>query len=575
MRPTSVQAAADWVVTLRGGKRALLATAAGAISVLAFAPLHGWPVLFLSFGLLVWLLDGCHANHATPGTRLKCAALAGFWFGFGYFLTGLYWTAEAFLVEPWRHGWLIPFALTGLAGGMALFYAAAAVLAAVLWRPGAARVFAVAIAFGLAEFARGHVLTGLPWNLVGYGLAATLPMMQAASIFGVYALSLLALLLFASLFAIWAPLGSGLARPTSTALVTFFFSVVLALGAMWGEERLASAGAATTGVRLRVVQANIDQAHKWRPENSAEIFSTYLDLTKSGGGAGGLDGITLVVWPETAVPFLLADSSAALSAIADVLPGGTSLLVGSARVVEERDAEGRLAAERVYNSLIVVGDKGEILGSYDKVHLVPFGEYLPFQDFMESLGFLQLTGIRGGFSAGTGSRLLAIQGAPPTRPLICYEIIFPDEVVDSSQRPGWFLNVTNDAWFGTSFGPYQHFHQAQLRAVEQGLPVIRAANTGISAIIDPYGRVLAELGLKQEGVVDGLLPEALPNTKFAMWGRWIERAVLAFALLGYLACSHSRLNQSGPRAMQESREFDRFANARNAGTPQTKPACGA
>jgi apolipoprotein N-acyltransferase len=436
--------------------------------------------------------------------------------------------------------------MTGLAGGMALFYAAAAALAAVLWRPGAARVFATAIAFGLAEFARGHVLTGLPWNLVGYGLAATLPMMQAASIFGVYALSLLALLLFASLFAIWSPQGSGLARPISTALVVLFFSVALASGAMWGEARLASAGAATTGVRLRIVQANVDQANKWRPENSAEIFNTYLDLTKSGGGAQGLDGITLVVWPETAVPFLLADSSEALHEIGDVLPEGTSLLVGSARVVAERDADGRLATERVYNSLIVVSDKGEILGSYDKVHLVPFGEYLPFQDLMESLGLLQLTGIRGGFSAGTGPRLLSIPGAPLARPLICYEIIFPDEVADNSQRPGWFLNVTNDAWFGTSAGPFQHFHQAQLRAVEQGLPVVRAANTGISAIIDPYGRVLGELGLKQEGVVDGLLPEASPFTKFVMWGRWIELAVLSLALVGYLAFSRWFGNQSGP-----------------------------
>ncbi|MGB8710413.1 MAG: apolipoprotein N-acyltransferase, partial [Methyloceanibacter sp.] len=143
-------------------------------------------------------------------------------------------------------------------------------------------------------------------------------------------------------------------------------------------------------------------------------------------------------------------------------------------------------------------------------------------------------------------RLLSSPGAPTARQLICYEIIFPDEVVATSQRPGWFLNVTNDAWFGASAGPYQHFHQAQLRAVEQGLPVVRAANTGISAIIDPYGRVLGELGLKQEGVVDGLLPEALPITKFVMWGRWIELAVLSLALVGYLAFSRRFGNQSGP-----------------------------
>jgi apolipoprotein N-acyltransferase len=530
----SVQAAADWVAQLTGAKRALLALFAGAISVLAFAPAHAWPVLFVSFGLLLWLLDGCHANHAELGARLRCAALTGFWFGFGYFLTGLYWIAEAFLVEPWRHGWLIPLVMMAMPGGMALFYAAAAALAMSLWRPGGSRVFALAVAFGLAEFARGHVLTGLPWNLLGYALAPTLSMMQAASIFGVYALSLLAVLLFASPFAIWAPQGSGLARPKGTALLMLVFSIALAFGAAWGVARLQSADTATTGVGLRIAQANVDQANKWRPENSAEIFKTYLDLTKSGGGKGGLDGISLVVWPETAVPFLVVDSSEALAAIGDVLPDGTSLFVGSGRIVDERDAQGRFVMSRVYNSLLVVGDKGEILDAYDKIHLVPFGEYLPFQDFMESLGIFQLTGVRGGFSAGTGSRLLAIPGAPPARPLICYEIIFPDEVTDKGQRPGWFLNVTNDAWFGGSAGPYQHFHQAQLRAVEQGLPVVRAANTGISAIIDPYGRVLAELGLKKEGVVDGLLPEALPITKFVIWGRWIEVAVLVLALIGWL-----------------------------------------
>ena len=544
----SVQAAADWVAESKGAKRALLALFAGAISVLAFAPIRAWPVLFVSFGLLVWLLDGCYAGHVELRDRFKCAALTGFWFGFGYFLTGLYWTAEAFMVEPWRHGWLIPFDLTFLPGGMALFYAAAAALAIALWRPGAARLFALGIAFGVAEFARGHVLTGLPWNLVAYGLAATLPMMQAASIFGVYGLSLLAVLLFAGPFAIWAPQGSGLAGTKVTALVAFALSLTLALGAAWGNARLVGAAPANIGVKLRIVQANVDQANKWRPENSAEIFNTYLDLSKS-GGARGLDGISLVIWPETAVPFLLADSPDALAAISDMLPEGANLLVGSARLVDSRDAEGRLTSTRIYNSLLVVDHKGEVIGGYDKVHLVPFGEYLPFQDFMESLGFLQLTGIRGGFSAGTGSRLLSIPGAPPARPLICYEIIFPDEVTDSHERPGWFLNVTNDAWFGGSAGPYQHFHQAELRAVEQGLPVVRAANTGISAIIDPYGRVLAALGLKREGVVDGFLPIALSPTPFARWGSWIELLVLALVVGGWLLTSfglRDRNNQSGP-----------------------------
>jgi apolipoprotein N-acyltransferase len=531
-----IERAATWVARLRGLRRAGVALLAGALSVLAFAPVFAWPVLFVTFAVLVWMLDGCYAAHHELRSRLKCASLTGFWFGFGYFLAGLYWTAEAFLVEPWRHGWLIPLVLTALPGGLALFFAAAAGLAMALWRPGAARVFALAIAFGLAEFARGHLLTGLPWNLLGYGLTANGPMLQLAALFGVYALSLFAVLVFASPAAIAAPEGSGLAGGRFGAVLAVTLLIVLAIGAAWGERRLAIAPPAGTGVHLRIVQADVDQANKWRPENSAEVFDEYLALTKSGMGASSLDGIDLVIWPETAVPFLLGETSDALLAIGDALPAGTSLLAGSVRLGEERDARGDLLPRRVFNSLLLIDDKGELLGHYDKMHLVPFGEYLPFQDLLESLGVMQLTGVRGGFTEGSGPRLLEVPGMPSPSPLICYEIIFPDDVTDEAVRPGWLLNVTNDAWFGTSAGPYQHFHEALTRAVEQGLPVVRAANTGISAIIDPYGRVVAQLGLNVKGILDGELPQALPPTPFARWERLIEIAALALALGGWLAC---------------------------------------
>lgn len=531
-----IERAATWVARLRGLRRAGVALLAGALSVLAFAPVFAWPVLFVTFAVLVWMLDGCYAAHHELRSRLKCASLTGFWFGFGYFLAGLYWTAEAFLVEPWRHGWLIPFVLTALPGGLALFFAAAAGLAMALWRPGAARVFALAIAFGLAEFARGHLLTGLPWNLLGYGLTANGPMLQLAALFGVYALSLFAVLVFASPAAIAAPEGSGLAGGRFGAVLAVTLLIVLAIGAAWGERRLAIAPPAGTGVHLRIVQADVDQANKWRPENSAEVFDEYLALTKSGMGASSLDGIDLVIWPETAVPFPLGETSDALLAIGDALPAGTSLLAGSVRLGEERDARGDLLPRRVFNSLLLIDDKGELLGHYDKMHLVPFGEYLPFQDLLESLGVMQLTGVRGGFTEGSGPRLLEVPGMPSPSPLICYEIIFPDDVTDEAVRPGWLLNVTNDAWFGTSAGPYQHFHEALTRAVEQGLPVVRAANTGISAIIDPYGRVVAQLGLNVKGILDGELPQALPPTPFARWERLIEIAALALALAGWLAC---------------------------------------
>jgi apolipoprotein N-acyltransferase len=523
---------ATWVAALHGWRRALFAVLTGALSVLAFAPVHAWPVMFASFGALVWLLDGCHARHATLGTRLRCAAVVGFWFGFGFFLAGLYWIAEAFLVEPWRHAWLIPFVMTAMPAGMALFFVAACVLAMAMWLPGVGRVFALAIAFGLAEFARGHVLTGLPWNLNGYALLGSLPLMQLAALFGVYALGLIAVLLFASPAAVFAPSGSRLAGRLPAATLVVLMLGALALGHVWGERRLAAAESADTDVRLRIVQANVDQALKWRPENSEEIFADYLRLTKS----DGIESVDLVIWPETAVPFLLADAPDALALIGDSLPQGTALLVGSARLVEERDAQGGLAARRIYNSLLIVDDKGTVLDAYDKRHLVPFGEYLPFQDFLESLGFMQMTGVRGGFSEGSGPLLLAVPGAPHARPLICYEIIFPDEIAGSGERPGWLLNLTNDAWFGSSAGPYQHFHQARVRAVEQGLPLARAANTGISAVIDPYGRIHAEIGLGGTGVADANLPQAIMPTLFVRRGNILKTSLLVLAFACWFAC---------------------------------------
>jgi apolipoprotein N-acyltransferase len=529
--------AASFLAGLRGARRAAAAIILGALSVLAFAPVHAWPVLFLTFGALVWLLDGCHAEHARLADRLKTAAIIGFCFGFGFFLAGLYWVAEAFLVEPWRHGWLLPFVMTALPGGMALFFAAAAALAMLLWVRGPARAFALAIAFFLAEFARGHVLTGFPWNLLGYSLLGSLPLMQLASLFGVYALSLLAVLLFAAPATIFAPSQSGLAKGRGTFALAALLLVLLVAGYGWGERRLQAAGLDNTNIRLRVVQANIDQAEKWRPENSNEIFTDYLELTESGGG---LDGIAIVVWPETAVPFLLADDPEALAAVANVLPAGTTLLVGSWRLVEERDAERRFVRYRAYNSVLVVDGEGRITGSYDKIHLVPLGEYLPFQDFLESLGMMQLTNVRGGFNVGRQPRLLTIPGAPPVTPLICYEIIFPQEITEAGTHPGWLLNVTNDAWFGSSAGPYQHFHQAQVRAVEQGLPVVRAANTGISAVIDPFGRVRAEIGLGDKGIIDADLPKAGPRTLFVQFGTIVEIATLLLAAMGWLACRSFR-----------------------------------
>ncbi len=540
--PTFPLRIAAWTAGLTGVTRAALASLLGAISVLAFAPLHFWPVLFVSFGGLVWLLDGCHASHKSLRDRLKCASLTGFWFGYGYFFTGLYWIAEAFLVEPWRHGWLIPFVMMALPGGMALFFAAGSLGAMALWRPGAARAFALALALGLSEYARSHVLTGLPWNLIGYGLLANEPLMQLASLFGVYSLSLLAVLFFAAPAAIFSARTQGGSEGThgkgAAQLCIFLFALLIA-SYVWGSFRLMTEPGEATDLRLRLVQANIDQADKWRPENAEKIFDDYLDMTER----AGLDTINIVIWPETALPFFLDASPDALAAIGQNLPGDTVLLVGVARTADRRGEDGRVTRRDVYNSLLAIDSEGKVLGGYDKMHLVPFGEYLPFQDFLESLGIMQMTGVRGGFSKGTGPRLLEIPNGPTILALICYESIFPDEIVTdataTSVRPGWMLNVTNDAWFGSSAGPYQHFHQARIRAVEQGLPLVRAANTGISAVIDPWGRILAKIGLDKKGVIDANLPQVGRKTVYVLFKIWIEAFVLALALLGWFLCRSS------------------------------------
>ncbi|ODA66369.1 Apolipoprotein N-acyltransferase [Methyloligella halotolerans] len=529
---------AGWVAALRGWPRAGFGIVAGAVGALAFAPYDLWPFLFLSFGALVWMLDGSYAAYPTVQGRIRSAAAGGFYYGFGFFLANFYWLAEAFLVEPERHGWLIPFILPGFASWMALYFAGATVFAILLWGRGAARVCALAAGFGLFEFIRGHLFTGQPWNLLGYALTPNLPMMQLASLFGIYGLTVLAALLFASPAACFAPAGSHLRGRGSAAALAACLLLLLATGAGWGAWRLQNTPVASTGTKVRIVQASIDQAEKWKPGNADQIFEEYLRLSKTVKDGVGLDQVDLVVWPETAIPVVLENEPQALAIIGDMLPEGGALLAGSIRMVYDDAPNG--SSRNVYNGLLAIGHDGRVIDSYDKIHLVPFGEYLPFQSFMESLGIMQMTGIRGGFTAGRGPRRLDLPGLPPLMPLICYEVLFPDEVNAHGRGAAWMLNITNDAWFGRSVGPYQHFHQARVRAVEQGLPLVRAANTGISAVIDPMGRILGELELEKKGVVDATLPGHFPATFF---GRYERRIEIVLWLLAVIGCILPRMRQ--------------------------------
>ena len=520
-----MQSIANAIIVLWGWRRLGMAFAAGVVSALALPPWSAFPLLWLSLPVLVWLIDGSVVSgEAGPLRRILPAAAVGWAFGFGYFLCGLWWIGAAFLVDGDKFAWLMPFAVLIMPAGLALFWAFGAAVARLFWPDGWPRILVFAAAMTAAEWLRGHVLTGFPWNAFGYVLTPTPLMMQSASLVGLWGLTLVAFIIFAAP-ALFDEL-PGKRRSTVVFLACALCLFLAHLG--FGALRLALASEDTVpGMRLRIVQPSIDQSEKWQAENEAEIFRRFVDLSSSPNPADGRDlgSITHVIWPESAFPFYLTDRPDALATLAAMLPDGVTLIAGAARA----EPGSRPGEAHIFNSVYVIGDDGGILDAYDKVHLVPFGEFLPFQPFLESLGLRQLTGIPGGFSAGPRLRTLEVAGAPLMGPLICYEIIFPGAVTEPGRRPSWFLNVTNDAWFGDTPGPRQHFLQARLRAVEEGIPLVRAANSGISAIVDPYGRITARLGVGESAALDGDLPVALPSTLYASIGK------LLFGLM-FVAC---------------------------------------
>ena len=283
------------------------------------------------------------------------------------------------------------------------------------------------------------------------------------------------------------------------------------------------------GVKLRIMQPDLQQDAKFNYAAKAAVMQKYLTLSDraSGPQSTGVSDATILIWPESAFPFFLTREADAMAQIADLLPRGTVLLTGSVRAP---DLPPGVRVTRAYNSIYVIDHDGSVLSVYDKLHLVPFGEYLPFQQWMEKLGFMQLTKVVGGFIPGTVRRPLDVPNAPRALPLICYEAIFPGNVVERDDRPGWIINLTNDGWFGITTGPYQHLQQARMRSIEEGLPMVRAANTGISAVIDPVGRMVAQLGLGIEGVLDAGLPAAIAPTIYARIGNIPAAAMVMVAL---------------------------------------------
>jgi apolipoprotein N-acyltransferase len=538
--PRPAPAVLSWphrVILAEGWSRRGLAFLAGAGGALALEPVGFLPAMAASLILVVWLLDGCAGRRAGQGFAvlaepLLAAAGVGWWWGFGYFLAGLWWLGTAMLVEPDQFAWALPLATVGMPAALAAFPALGFAFACLLWSSGALRVLALAAGLGGAEWLRGHVLTGFPWNNVGMALAAAPAIAQSASLIGLYGLDLATVAILAAPATLIDAPGEGARRPyliVAAALLT-----LMTLGGAWRLWTNPTSFVPDTALRL--MQPNLAQDAKFRPENGDAILAHYLELSDRATGPErrGVVDATHIIWPESAFPYVVTRRPKALGEIARALQGKI-LITGAARA-EEGDGRTKL-----FNAIDVL-DGVRLVSAYDKIHLVPFGEYLPLDGLLRPFGVHHL--VPGIWDVGRGPRRLSVPGLPPVAPLICYEAIFPMEAVAAgSPRPQWMLNVTNDGWFGRTSGPYQHFAQARLRAIEEGLPLVRVANTGVSAIVDPYGRVLQSLPLGVEGVIDGALPKAAPPPLFARWGAWVFPALWAALLGGAL---YGRLRELRP-----------------------------
>jgi apolipoprotein N-acyltransferase len=494
------------VSALRGWRADATGFVSGAIAALALPPLYVLPALLIGMPVLVCLILGAHGPMA--------AARRGWWFGFGLHLVGLYWITEAILIESARFWWLVPFAVPALSAVLAVFIA---IPAAVTWwsRSVWQAVFTLAGTWVLADLARQFVATGFPWNLLGSvwefpGRLGDI-MIQPASVVGAHGLTLVTILLASLPLLRWSWRFGGLA------LLAAWFG--------WGLLRTDQPAPPPPDLTVLLIQGNVAQGQKWNRDLMVSIFLRYLDMTREAVTSAGAQP-KVVVWPETASPALLQTDTEARKLIAEAADGAPSL-VGAVRFDD---------AERPRNSLFALGAGGLIEGIYDKWHLVPFGEYQP--DWLPAS--LQLVP-GGGFARGPGPRTLHIPGVPAVGVLICYEAIFPSQVVDPVDRPAWMVNVTNDAWFGNSTGPRQHLAAARFRAVEEGLPLLRAANTGISAAFDAKGHELGRLNPQTTGILTVRLPAAISLPLYAKVGLMLPGGVaVAATMIGLIGRSPKR-----------------------------------
>ena len=509
-----------------------LALLAGVMAGLAHPPFGILPGL-LGYALLLILID---AESPRP---LRSALFRGWLGGVGYFAVATSWITEPFMVDAKTQGWMAPFALVLMAGGLALFWGLAAGLYRSLKTRGVWRVLVFAGCLAGCEWLRGHVLTGFPWDLPGESWRAGGAPSQMASVVGAYGLTWITLAIACAPAALAQAQGR---RARVAALVVAGLALAGLYG--FGAARLGAAPAVRANAPvIRIVQANIDQKEKWRPENLSAILEAYSNLSRRPAAVRP----AIVIWPEGALPAIidemLVPGSAYALRLRDAIAPGQTLLMGANRAEAEPGG-----SARYFNSLVAFrrepdrpDDGLRLTGVYDKHHLVPFGEYMPAAEFATRVGFRSLVHMPDDFTPGARSAPIAPLGVPAVQVLICYEALFPGVTrrgaAQAGLRPAWILNVSNDSWFGGGSGPLQHLNIASYRAIEEGLPIVRATPTGVSAVIDSFGRIApgASLGLARLGVIDAPLPPSLEATPFSRFGDRLFGAMLLLSGLVALA----------------------------------------
>ncbi len=498
----------------------------GIISVYALPPFYIFPAVFLSFSGLFCLLE------KTADTAKKAWKL-GYVFGFGHFAFGLSWVGNALLLDVSTFGWLYPLCL--LAGG-AFFglFTGLPLWLSYYFKPLIARILAFAGFWGFSEWLRSFILTGFPWNLLGSVFAFSDTMLQTAFLWGTYGLSLVAIII-SSCPALYfcAPQKKNLllAIGIPALLLLFLFG--------FGSFRLSGIRQTAGETAIRLVQPAIPQAMKWDRNALEYNFQKYISLSRT----AGLNKIDFVIWGETAVPFPLDIDDQHRQAITAAIPDNGYLITGLVRY--EGKPDGRYTP---FNSMFVINKQGEIVFHYDKSHLVPFGEYIPLKQYLPDW-IRPIAGSIANFGTGSGPQNLRIKNFPEMSATICYEIIFPNQVISRQTKPEWMINLTNDGWYGDSMGPYQHLTAARLRAVEEGITIIRAANSGISAAISPYGQVIAAIPLNIQNIMDIRLPAAASVfTFYNKYGNSVPIALYLFNIM--LACYISQRNNKNMKKKQ-------------------------